>query len=111
MKILRKLTASLGFLAFFIWELLLSTLRVAHDVVTPEDQRQPAIVCIPLDVESDLEIAVLANLITLTPGTMALGLSEDRSSMLVHAMFVPDEEVFRREIKQGYERRVKELLS
>jgi len=109
--ILGKITMGLDFLGFFLVELVRSTLRVAHDVVTPQDYRRPAIICIPLDVTSDFQIALLANLVTLTPGTMALGLSEDRRSLLVHAMFAPDVEVLRREIKQGYERRVLELLS
>ena len=57
-----------------MFELVHSSLRVAHDVITPRDQGQPAIVCVPLDVTSDLEIALLASLVTLTPGTLALGL-------------------------------------
>lgn len=111
MKYLRKIPLAAGFLAFFAWELLRSCLQVAHDVVTPADRRQPAIVCIDLDVTSDAEIALLANLVTLTPGTLALGLAEDRSSLLVHAMFAPDPAKLRREIKEGYESRVRELLA
>ena len=111
MRILKKIPAILNFLGFFLVELVRSSLRVAHDVVTPADRRQPAIVCIPLDVRSDREIALLANLITLTPGTLALGLSDGRDAMLVHAMFAPDPDELRKEIKVGYERRIMELLS
>nr|MEE4269468.1 Na+/H+ antiporter subunit E [Candidatus Krumholzibacteria bacterium] len=110
-RVITKIPRLLGFLGFFVFELVHSSLRVAHDVITPRDQGQPAIVCVPLDVTSDLEIALLASLVTLTPGTLALGLSEDRRSMLVHAMFAPDSDELRREIKEGYERRVQELLS
>lgn len=109
-RILVRIPAALGFLGFFLRELVRSSLRVAHDVVTPADRHAPAIVCIPLDVRSDMEIALLANLVTLTPGTVALGLAQDRSTMLVHAMFAPDPEALREEIKTGYERRVRELL-
>lgn len=106
-----KLPAILAFAGFFLVDLVRSSLRIALDVVTPQDRRQPAIVCVPLDVTSDVEIALLSILITLTPGTVALGLSDDRRSMLVHAMFAPDDEQLRRQIKDGYERRVRELLS
>lgn len=109
-RIVRKIPRALGFMVFFLAELVRSSLRVAHDVITPADRHEPAIVCIPLDVRSDAEIALLANLITLTPGTVALGLSEDRTTMLVHAMFAPDDAKLREEIKMGYERRVQELL-
>jgi multicomponent Na+:H+ antiporter subunit E len=109
-RVLFKLPAAVGFLIFFVAELVRSSLRVAHDVVTPADRHAPAIICVPLDVRSDLEIALLANLITLTPGTVALGLAQDRRTMLVHAMFAPDPAALRDEIKTGYERRVQELL-
>lgn len=107
----RKLPVAISFTAFFVLELLRSSLRVAHDVVTPRAMHQPAIVCVPLDVRSDAEITLLANLVTLTPGTLALGLSGDRRCLYVHAMFAPDIERLRREIKEGYERRIQELLS
>ncbi len=110
-KALGKIPLAIGFAGFFAYELVISSLRVTYDLVTPADRRQPAIVCVPLDLRTDLEIAVLANLVTLTPGTLALGLSPDRRSMLVHAMFAPDDETLRREIKDGYERRVRELFS
>jgi len=108
---LNKIPAAISFTFFFWRELVRSSLQVAYDVVTPEDKREPAIVSVPLDIRSDLGIALLANIITLTPGTLALGLSSDRRELLVHAMFAPDDESLRRDIKGGFERRIMELLS
>ena len=59
---------------------------------------------------TDLEITLLANLITVTPGSFSLDVSDDRSVLYVHAMYVDDPEALRREIKDGFERRVLELL-
>lgn len=72
----------------------------------------PGVVAIPLDARTDAEIALLANLITLTPGSVALDLSEDRRVLYVHAMYIDggDVEAYRRSIKEGLERRVLELL-
>lgn len=72
----------------------------------------PGIVAIPLDARTDAEIAVLANLITLTPGSVTLDLSEDRRVLYVHAMYIDggDVEAYRRSVKEGLERRVLELL-
>jgi multicomponent Na+:H+ antiporter subunit E len=106
----RKLPGAIGFLLFFVKELVISNLRVAHDVLTPRHRSRPGVVAVPLDVDSDVEITFLANLITLTPGTLSLDVSEDRRTLYVHGMFVDDPEAFRREIKDGFERRVKELL-
>ena len=107
----RKLPQTVSFAAFVTWELILSSLRVAYDVITPAANRSPAIICVPLDVRSDAEITLLANLITLTPGTITLGLADDRSHMLVHAMFAGSDEQLQRTIKDGYERRVQALLN
>ncbi|MBW2487296.1 MAG: Na+/H+ antiporter subunit E, partial [Deltaproteobacteria bacterium] len=76
----------------------------------PGFQMRAAIVAIPLDAESDLEITVLANLITLTPGTLSLDVSPDRKTLYVHAMHVDDVEEFRQDIKQRMERRVMEVF-
>ena len=65
---------------------------------------------VPLDATTDAEIALLANLVTLTPGTLSLDVSADRRVLYVHGMFVDDPDELRRAVKQGFERRVLELL-
>lgn len=106
----RKLPMLIGFIVFFLRELVVSTLKVAWEVVTPDDKRRPGIVAVPLDAKTDNEITLLANLITLTPGTMTMDVSVCRTVMYVHAMFVGDRDDLRREIKEGFERRVLALL-
>jgi len=95
---------------FFLWELVVSSLRVAWDVVTPQNKSKPGILAMPLEVESDIEIMLLANLISLTPGTLSLDVSEDRRHLYVHAMFVDDESALVAELKTGMERRVLEAM-
>jgi len=68
-------------------------------------------VAVPLSVKSDLEIMVLTNLISLTPGTLSVDVSHCRSTLYIHAMDVDDPEDLRRDIKDGFERRVKEALN
>ncbi len=101
---------ALGLVAFFFWELIKATLRVAYDVLTPGLQIRPGVIAIPLDVKTDAEITLLANLITLTPGTLSLDVSTDRRVLYIHAMYMHDPEAIRRQIKQGFERRVIEVL-
>ncbi len=72
----------------------------------------PGVIAIPLDARTDVEITMLANLITLTPGSVSLDLSEDKRTLYVHAMYIDggDVEAYRRSVKEGLERRVLELL-
>ncbi|MCU0452781.1 MAG: Na+/H+ antiporter subunit E [Bacteroidetes bacterium] len=105
----RRVPQVITFAAYFIYELVVSNLRIAADVLTPKLHMTPSIVAVPLDVKTDLEIMLLANLITLTPGTLSLELSEDCTTLFVHAVYAADPEATVRDIKRGFERRVLEI--
>lgn len=106
----RYLLRLVEFILFFLWELLLANLRVAYDVLTPTHHMRPGIIALPLDAKEDGEITLLANLITLTPGTLSLHVSPDRKYLYVHAMYLHDPEHVKLRLKQGFERRLLELL-
>lgn len=108
----RKAPQVARFALFFLGQLFLSNLRVAYDVVTPAHHMRPGVVAVPLEASTDAEITLLANLITLTPGSVTLDLSEDRRVLYVHLMYIDhdDLEAARRGIKEGLERRVLEVL-
>jgi multicomponent Na+:H+ antiporter subunit E len=99
-----------AFLGFYLVEVIMANLRVAYDVVTPAFRTRPGIIAVPLEAKTDLEITLLANLVTMTPGTLSIDVSADRKTLYVHAMFVDDPDVFRDELKRGLERRVLEIL-
>jgi multicomponent Na+:H+ antiporter subunit E len=98
---------AVGLAGFFVRELLLANVRVAADVLRPGTGIRPAVVAIPLDVTSDGEILLLSMLINITPGSVTIDLSEDRRTLYVHVMHMTSAEATRREIKEGFERRVK----
>jgi len=102
------LVAGLGL--FFVWELVRANLRLAFDVATPSFQMKPGILAIPLDVTQDSEILLLTMLINLTPGSVALDVSDDRRVMYVHVMYIHSPDDARADIKQGFERRVLRLF-
>lgn len=105
-----KLPRLVGFIGFYLWDLVKSNAIIAYDVLTPTHYMKPGVIGIPLDAKTDLEITVLANLITMTPGTLSLDVSADRKTLYVHAMYIHDSDQLRADIKQNYERRVLELL-
>ena len=105
-----KLPGLIAFAGYYLWELLKSNAIIAYDVLTPTHHMKPGVIAIPLEAKTDLEITVLANLITMTPGTLSLDVSPDRSTLFVHAMYIDDPQALRREIKENFERRVLALL-
>jgi multicomponent Na+:H+ antiporter subunit E len=105
----RKIGKLLKLIAFFLGDLVMSNLRLAHDVATPNFKMRPGVLAIPLDVKSDGEIITFANFITLTPGTLSLDVSQDRKTLFIHSMYTPDAEKMKKELKEGLERRIIEV--
>ena len=97
---------SLQLALYFVYDLLMSSFRVAWDVITPQDLSTPRILEMPLDTKTDLEILLVTNLISLTPGTLSLDVSDDRRILYVHAMFAEDPEQVIKDLKSGMERMV-----
>ena len=100
----------LSLAAFFAWALIIANVRVAADVLRPRTAIHPAVVAIPLDITSDAEILLLSALINITPGSVTIDLSEDRRTLYVHVMHIQSADQSRREIKDGFERRVKRVF-
>jgi multicomponent Na+:H+ antiporter subunit E len=105
-----RLFRILGLAVTFLKELLVSSVRVAASVLSPRLTFEPAVIAVPLDLESDAEITLLANLISLTPGTLSIDVAADRSCIYVHAMYGGDPEQLADEIKRTFERRIREAF-
>ncbi len=105
-KYFSVLQSVVAFLFYFIYELIKANIQVAYDVMTPRFYMKPGIVSVPLDAKTDLEITLLANVISLTPGTLSLDVSDDRKVLYVHAMYIRDKEEFIHSIKAGFEKKI-----
>ncbi|MFP4499535.1 MAG: Na+/H+ antiporter subunit E [Candidatus Hydrogenedentota bacterium] len=105
----RALTAA-ALTIYFMKEVILGALQVAWAVVAVKDRTWPGIIALELDVRTPAEIGLLANVITLTPGTISLGLSDDRRVLYVHSMFSYNPESLKQSIKHGFEHRIIGLL-
>jgi multicomponent Na+:H+ antiporter subunit E len=105
-KYFRVIPSVIRFIFFFIYELIKANIQVAYDVITPTFYMKPGIVSVPLDAKTDLEITLLANVISLTPGTLSLDVSDDKKVLYVHAMYVRDKDEFIQSIKNGFEKKL-----
>ncbi len=111
MNPLNPLKRTLGWLhlaGLFGRELVLSVGDVVHTVLRPNRIQRSGIVAVPLTLRSDAAISLLANMVTLTPGTTSLHVSDDRRLLFVHVMNLSDDTVA--QIQGGFERRVQEVM-
>ena len=104
-----KMVQGLDLAFFFLKELIVANFSVAYYVLAPRDRMRPAITAIPLEPAKDLSITLLANMITLTPGTLSLDVSPDRKYLFIHNIAVTDVEESRKVIKETFERRILEV--
>jgi len=109
-KYFLRIPRLIGFVFYFLFELVKANIQVAYDVVTPPFYMRPGIVAYPLSARSDLEITLLANIISLTPGSLSLDVSDDKKVLYIHAMYIKDKDTFITNIKNGFERRLLDIM-
>ena len=105
-----RLHGGIGLAVYFLYDLVVSSFRVAWDVITPPINARPGLITMPLEAKGDAAIMLTANLISLTPGTLSVDITDDRRSLIIHAMFAEDPDQVRRELKNGIERRIVEVF-
>lgn len=87
------------FLGYFAWKLVVSNLVVAREIVTPRDHIRTGIVAVPMVACSDLMVTIVANAISLTPGTLTLEVRRDPPTLFVHVLHLHDLDQVRRDIR------------
>ncbi|WP_296622992.1 Na+/H+ antiporter subunit E [Marivirga sp.] len=98
---------------YFLKELIISNFRVIYFILSPGHKFRPAILELPLSLKSEFSITLLANLITLTPGTITLEISKDKKSLFFHVIDVPEQDLdkAKQKIKNGFEKRIMKIKS
>lgn len=111
-RALRQLRRGVRLFVVFLGEMVMSAVRVALVVVDPNmaGKLRPAFVAVPVDLETDGQITLLASMVTLTPGTLSVDVSEDKSVLIVHALTLEDREALIAGIKTGFEAPIREVF-
>lgn len=105
-----RIPKTIGFILYFLYDIIVANIQVAYDVITPKYFFTPGIICYPLDATSDMEINLLSTIISLSPGTLVLDISEDKKSLYIHVMYLKDKEIFIAQMKNGFEKKLLEIL-
>ena len=94
-----------------LWDILLSNFEVAVRVLSPNSSLRPGVVALPLDLEGEFPLSILASTISLTPGTVSIDFSEDMKWLYIHVLHMKTEEEVIDSIKQRYEAELMEIFS
>lgn len=93
----------------FIKELYLANVSVLKTVISPKLNIRPGIFAFKTELTEDWEITLLSLLITLTPGTLVMDISDDRSILYIHAMDIEDAEKAIHDIRVSFEKAIQEV--
>jgi multicomponent Na+:H+ antiporter subunit E len=105
----KQVNAIFYLIFLFIKELIMANIEVLKWVYKPKLDFQPGIIAVPIDVKKNWEITLLANLITLTPGTLSVDVSRDQQYIYIHAIDLPDVNETIVGIKDTFEKAIREV--
>lgn len=103
---LRRIINLIAFIGYYIFEMVKANLILARDILSKNPGFKPGIVKIELEAKTDQEILLLANLISMTPGSLCMHISEDKSAIYVHDMYVSNPDEVKHKIKHDLEKRI-----
>lgn len=98
-RVIVRPVRAVRFTLYFLYQLAVSTLTVARAVISPRDRLRTGIVAVPLQGCSDAVVTLLADAISLTPGTLTLEVRREPPTLYVHAMDVRDMDDLRRQLR------------
>lgn len=106
---LHRVWALIKLIILFIIELIKANIDVVKVVLRPRLNHQPGIVAVTTRLESNVEITLLAALISLTPGTVSMDFSDDSKTIYIHALDIPNKDEFIADIHNTFEKAIMEV--
>lgn len=84
---------TIGYIIKLFWEMLKANFHVAYIVVHPKLPVKPGIVRVKTKLTRDSALTMLANSITLTPGTLTVDINKDEKILYVHWIYVKSQDI------------------
>lgn len=99
------------FLLRILIDIILANLQVAKLILSPMKSLRPAFIEVPIELQDELALIMLASIVSLTPGSVSADISDDRTLLLVHALHADDPQQLIADIKQHYEQPLKDIFA
>ena len=110
LPLIHRFFATVEFISFYLVELLKSNIRVAYDVLTPRHRMTPAMLHLPTAGLTDRQKFALANLVSMTPGTLSIDYIDDDNVLLIHSMYSIDPAIEIEALQHTFIRRIKNVF-
>jgi multisubunit Na+/H+ antiporter MnhE subunit len=98
------------FVLFYLAKLIQSNLYMAYVILSPKMKTNPGLIEVPRKLRTSAGLLLFSNLISMTPGTLRVDISDDRKTMLVHVLLKGDEKKIFAEIEK-IQKRIQRLIN
>ncbi|HUI33802.1 MAG: Na+/H+ antiporter subunit E [Dysgonamonadaceae bacterium] len=99
MKLILKPYYIVAFLLFYLYKLVEANLIIAHDILTPNLRINPGFIKVPLTLNSNFGMLLFSNLVSMTPGSLSIDITDDKKTMLVHVLYQTTEDEMLKEFE------------
>lgn len=100
MKLILKLYYVVSFIFFYLYKLVEANLYIAYDILTPQLKINPGFIEVPLTLNSNFGMLLLSNLISMTPGSLSIDITDDKKILQVHVLYQTTEEEMQKEFEE-----------
>lgn len=107
---MNRIIAILELVAFYTWEVIKANITVARDVLGNQQRIKPGFIDIEINELTERQMFVLANMITMTPGSLSLDISPDKRRITLHTLYSQNKDELQATINRDYERRILNVL-
>ena len=105
-----RIISIIRYFVVLIKEIIKANIVVAKIVLKPKIDINPGIIAVPIRCKTDLGITAIANTITLTPGTITVDISDDKSLLYVHCIDASNPKAVAASIRNDLEKYVLEAF-
>ncbi|WP_026830752.1 Na+/H+ antiporter subunit E [Exiguobacterium antarcticum] len=93
----------------FLYELVVANLEVLSIILKPKLDIKPGIFAYETALEHNWQVTLLSMLITLTPGTLVVDISDDNKTLYIHALHMPEADEAVSSIRNSFEKAILEV--
>lgn len=108
MNLLKKIYYSIEFIGYYLLKLVQANLFIAYDILTPKMHIKPAFMEVPVSLKTDAGLLLFSNLLSMTPGTLSIDVSEDKKILYVHVLYYSSEELMQKDFN-GMQEKIKRI--
>ena len=108
MNLIKKIFYIVEFVVFYLVKLVQANIYIAWDILTPKMHTKPAFMEVPVTLKSNLGLLLFSNLLSMTPGSLSMDITEDRKKVIIHVLYYSTDDIMLKDL-MGIQDKIKRI--